>query len=212
MNCAPIMPLPGHLRKNDALFVWGALQPLPYVCAYEQERVEVVHGPSCRVEQEIDTAACAEDTVPIVGRRGGGGTVVLSPGMVIVVMVGTRPAGDIGAVYASVQRRIIDTLRPIVPAGIEQRGISDLVVGDRKVAGSSLYLPRRMNRFCYQCSIMVDSDLSLIERYLRHPPREPDYRGRRPHAEFCTTLRSEGSAATCGEVAARIESGMGNPE
>ena len=33
-----------------------------------------------------------------------------------------------------------------------------------------------------------DFDLPLISRVLRHPPREPDYRGRRPHGEFLTNL------------------------
>jgi lipoate-protein ligase A len=31
-------------------------------------------------------------------------------------------------------------------------------------------------------------DLTLVERLLRHPPREPEYRGGRPHRAFLANL------------------------
>jgi lipoate-protein ligase A len=84
---------------------------------------------------------------------------------------------------------------------LEQKGISDLAVGDRKVLGSSLYLPGRQLLYCYQSSLMVGSDLSLINRYLRHPPREPDYRSGRGHDAFCANLRQCGCRLTTQEIA-----------
>jgi lipoate-protein ligase A len=206
------LQLPGCARKNDALFVFGSTQPLPFVHVYEQTGVEVVHGPSCRPQGEIDTDRCRADGVPVVARRGGGGTVVLSPGMAIVVVVGERPAGDIAAIYRYVQEGICACLGSGPPTPIEQRGTSDLAVGGRKVAGSSLYLPRRPALFCYQASIMVTSDPALIGRYLKYPPREPDYRGGRSHEEFCTTLHDTGwklsCARTCRLLQRRLADGL----
>jgi lipoate---protein ligase len=196
----PVLTLPGSVRKNDDLFLAGAQQSLPFVHVYEQEDVEVVHGPSCRAENEIDVARCREESVAIVARRGGGGTVVLSPGMVVVVVVGSRPAGDIRAVFRYVQDAVMSCLSKSLPQSIERAGISDLAVGGKKVAGSSLYLPRRPPLFCYQASIMVTSDTSLIQRYLHHPPREPDYRNGRSHDEFCTTLRDKGCELSPADV------------
>ncbi|MBD3241101.1 MAG: hypothetical protein GF331_10990 [Chitinivibrionales bacterium] len=188
-----MLELPDPPRKNDALFLFGASRPLPFVHAYAQTATEVVHGPSCRHAVEIRTAQCQTDGVPIVARRGGGGTVVLAPGTAVLVVVGNRPAGDIRSVYRYVQDAVIAALTPHVPFGLSQDGISDIVVGDCKVCGSSLYLPRRPAIFCYQASLLVDTDLALFERYLHHPPREPSYRASRSHADFCTTLRRAGA-------------------
>jgi hypothetical protein len=40
----------------------------------------------------------------------------------------------------------------------------------------------------YSTSILLDADVGLMERYLQHPPREPDYRRSRPHAAFVRVL------------------------
>jgi len=40
----------------------------------------------------------------------------------------------------------------------------------------------------YSASLLVNAQLSLVERYLRHPPREPKYRDGRSHLEFVANL------------------------
>lgn len=197
MSRVELPVFPGVGRKNDALFLYGAGRGKPFVLCYEQERVEVVCGPSCReVHKEINVAHCERDGVPISRRRGGGGTVVLSPGVLVTVVVGLcAPGQGIREIFSMVHRVMIKALQPLVPVPIRERGISDLAIGERKICGSSLYLPRSPAVFCYQSSLMVDCDTSLIGRYLHHPPREPDYRKGRGHAAFCTTLREQG----CGE-------------
>ena len=68
MNDLPC--LPGRVRKNDALFMYGASRDKPFVFSYLQDRVEVVGGPSCRLEAEVYTDACRSDGVPVRERRG----------------------------------------------------------------------------------------------------------------------------------------------
>jgi lipoate-protein ligase A len=41
----------------------------------------------------------------------------------------------------------------------------------------------------YHGTLLDDFDLDLVGRVLRHPPREPDYRGQRPHGAFLANLR-----------------------
>ncbi len=201
MTDSHVLTLSDPPRKNDALFLYGATRRLPFVHAYAQREMEVVHGPSCRPGREIHSVRCRTDGVAVVARRGGGGTVVLAPGTTVLVVVGTRPPGDIRAVYRFVQDALIAVLRPHVPFALSQNGVSDIVVGDRKVCGSSLYLPRRPPLFCYQASLLVHPDVSLFERYLHHPPREPAYRASRSHTAFCTTLRAAGAALTAEQTA-----------
>lgn len=184
---------PGVALKNDALFLYGATQPLPFVHCYQQQTIEVVHGPACKPELEVQLERCAREGVAVVKRRGGGGTVVLSPGMVVVVVVGARePSDAIPELFGRVHRAMGAIMQPLWNKPLLEKGLSDLAIDDRKVCGSSLYLGKNPLRYYYQSSLMVDSDRSLISRYLAHPPREPDYRQSRSHDAFCTTLAEEG--------------------
>jgi lipoate-protein ligase A len=91
-----------------------------------------------------------------------------------------------------------------VPAEIVQdRGVSDLAIGERKILGTSLYRRRRI--LFYQGSLLVDVDLALFDRYLRYPSRVPDYRRGRGHGAFCTTLAREGYAVPVAMVMGSLQ-------
>jgi lipoate---protein ligase len=200
--------LPGRQRKNDDIFARGAAGEKPFVYIYEQQHVEVVHGPSFVAGDEVFTDRCEADGVPITERRGGGGTVVLSPGTLVIVAVGERRGGGrewAPGVFRRVNGAVIAALGRAGVGGAAEAGISDIAVGGRKVLGSSLYMGSRPPLFYYQSSLMVSDDLGLMDRYLRHPPREPEYRGGRGHGEFCTTLRERGLTVGTGELAGLIE-------
>jgi lipoate-protein ligase A len=192
---------PGRLLKNDGLFLYGSLRDRPFVFAYEQKQTEVVYGPSCKVDHEIDVERCRLDRVPLVRRRGGGGTVVLAEGMVVTVVVDERRDRPLEQIYKEVNAGLGAALLPAVSLKLVPAGTSDLTSGNRKVCGSSLYLGRTPALYYYQSSLMVSCDLRLLERYLRYPPREPDYRAGRSHTDFCTTLREQGATRTPAEIA-----------
>ena len=141
--------------------------------------------------------------MPVLRRRGGGGTVVLSPGQVVLAL-----AAEVSSPYHNLEyfRTINGWFRAALESlglrGVEDRGISDLAVGGRKILGSSLY--RRRQLLFYQASLLVSCDLAPLERYLRFPSRVPDYRQGRGHAEFCTTLGAQGLPAGVGEVIDRL--------
>ncbi len=198
----PELPLfPGAPRKNDAIFIYGALQTKPFVFIYEQQKIEVVYGPACGINEEIRVEMCKTDGVPIVGRRNGGGAVVLAPGMVIIIVVGERTSGTSPRNYFdSVNDALINVLSKAGIEGVVRNGISDCSLNDRKILGSSLYLGNNPFLYYYQASLLVNPDLSLFERYLYYPPREPSYRRGRPHREFCTSLTEEGYSLSCQHV------------
>ena len=199
MNSIP--QLPGKLRKNDALFMFGAVQQKPFVYTYLQDSVEVVGGPSCKCETEIRTDMCERDGVPVRERRGGGGTVVLAPGMVVTIVVDDRPQ-DFGAtdIFAMIHECMIGLLQERGIGGVTRSGISDLAFDDRKILGSSLYMGNRPFLYYYQSSIIVTAERALFTRYLTHPPREPEYRRGRNHDDFCTSFADAGFAVTAEEL------------
>jgi lipoate-protein ligase A len=149
----------------------------------------VVLGASNTAEGEVHEDCCREDDVPVLKRYGGGGTVLLYPGS-IVVSLGTwvRQHYQNKLYFRALNQAVIDALAERWPAfsALGQNGLSDITFGDRKVAGTSLF--RSRNYLLYQASILAHLDLDAIQRYLKHPSKEPDYRGRRSHRDFLTSL------------------------
>lgn len=193
LNESRIPIFPGTLRKNDALFLYGAAQhEKPFVLTYDQDTCEIVHGPSCNVKKEIEVNSCIEDGVPVIERRGGGGTVVLSKGMCITIAVGHRADRNALPIFNAIHSGMISLLEANGINGLQQQGISDITIDNKKILGSSLYLGTNPPLFYYQSCLMVCSDISLLGRYLKHPPREPQYRNNRVHSAFCTTLHQAG--------------------
>jgi len=158
-----------------------------------REPVVVVGSSSC-LDAEVDLAACRAAGVRIVRRPSGGLTVLLGPGCLMWSVVEPYPDGapPIDALHA----RMLDPLcaalshAAAIPGGVSRRGSSDLVVrgadGDRKVSGNALRV--RRHGVLYHGTLLDDFDLDLVSRVLRHPPREPEYRGRRSHRDFLANL------------------------
>lgn len=180
-----------------------ALRVLP-----ARERVVVVSR-SRRPEREIHLDRCQVDKVPVVIRPSGGGAVVLAPGALTASIV-TIPRG-VAAVPEREFRRFCGTVAAALEVcgvpGIVMRGVSDLCLGDRKIAGTSLRLWRGLVLF--QVSLLVEMDLQLLDRYLPMPSREPGYRQGRGHPDFVTSLREAGSQVGGEEVAAALGGMLG---
>ncbi|MEW5961816.1 MAG: hypothetical protein AB1801_29195, partial [Chloroflexota bacterium] len=154
---------------------------------WEPERVVVVLGRSNQAAVEVYEQRCQDDEVPIWRRRGGGGTVVLSPGIVVISLVKQlQPQLHFQEYFWQINTFIIDTLQHLGIQELSQQGHSDICLRDRKILGSSIFGSK--NLLFYTASLMATNDLALIDRYLKQPSREPDYRRGRSHQEFLTTI------------------------
>jgi len=172
----------------------------PVVRVEEAREVVVVLSRSRDPEREVYVSRCREDGVALVVRPSGGGAVVLAPGVVAASLVARA---DLQVRFPEPYFRrycgvVVEALARCGVVGLEIRGISDLALGERKVAGSSLRFWQGWVLF--QVSVLVDVDVSLLERYLRAPSREPPYRRGRPHREFVVTLRGAGLPVACAQV------------
>jgi lipoate-protein ligase A len=159
--------------------------------AFEAEETVVVLGRSRRADEDVELERCAQDGVPVLRRAGGGGTVVLSRGIVVLSVAGrTSLPFHLREHMNAVNALAVSALESLGVRNLSIRGISDIACGERKLAGSSLYRTRDI--VLYQGSILVRPDFALFDRYLRHPSKEPDYRGGRAHRDFLTSLEAEG--------------------
>jgi lipoate-protein ligase A len=179
--------LPGSPRKNDRFLLRSIELDQTLVETYNQPGVEIVLGASGKPERDLFIDLCRKDGVPVRFRRGGGGAVVLSPGIIVVLAAGPLSSRfAFHRIFQHINGRLTAALESAGIADATHRGVCDLAVGDRKIHGGSLYLTR--DRFFYQGSLLYDPEIGLMERYLKLPVNVPEYRAGRGHGEFCTTL------------------------
>jgi lipoate-protein ligase A len=173
--------------RDDDLIERAIAHRSPQLRIYAVEQTLVVLGRGSRAEDECHLDAIEADGIPLCRRRGGGCSVVLDPGNVVVALgLPLRGFSNSGALIRGLTAWVADGLAEL-GALVTQRGICDLVQQVRKVGGACLYRPR--DAALYSASLLVDPDLSRMSRYLKHPPREPAYRTGRAHEHFVQAIR-----------------------
>ncbi len=173
---------------------------VPIFRIYEPSAPCAVLGAAGKPEQDLLLENLRADGVPWMHRRGGGGTVVLGPGQVVLALVTEVDSPFRNKEYAAeINSWIVDALGRLSVTGVAPEGISDLAIGRKKIVGTSIYRTRLV--LFYQASLLVCNDLSLFTRYLAMPARVPEYRQGRTHEEFCTTLAREGFTGSVADVA-----------
>jgi lipoate-protein ligase A len=191
--------------------------PMNCVRTWMAAEPAVVLGSSSRCAEEVDFEACRRHGVRVVRRPSGGATVVLGPGCLMWSVIEHHPQGPppIEAIHAAMLEPLAAALNEALsrtqqPEGkrVARRGTSDLALvgageaapaalasesvaaaestADLKVSGNALRV--RRHGVLYHGTLLDSFDLDLVGRVLRHPPREPDYRGQRPHGAFLANL------------------------
>ncbi len=167
----------------DVLWFWES--PAPFV----------VVGFGQQVAVECDLERCQREGVPILRRCSGGGAVVQGPGCLnfaVVLSLATDPAllsvREANTWIMERQRRALATL---VPNEVVVRGHTDLAIvshgSELKFSGNAQR--RKRQSLLFHGTFLLNFDLSLAGKYLRHPSSEPGYRMGRDHAQFLTNLQ-----------------------
>jgi len=146
----------------------------------------VVLGAGCRLAEDVDEAACAADGVPVLRRSSGGGTVLLGPGCLLYTLVLDQERDPALAEIRPSYRFILGRVAAALGADVAQEGISDLALAGRKFSGNAQQRKRRY--LLHHGTLLHAFDLGRVGRYLRPPPRQPEYRSGRPHADFLLNL------------------------
>ncbi len=155
------------------------------------DKVMVVIGKGSDIESELNIKNIIRDNIPVLRRNSGGCAVVLSAGMLICSMaIYHQKLINPMKFFKIFSNILIEALRISGVPNVEQKGISDLSINGKKIAGSSIY--RNRDIVFYHCVINIESDTKLFDYYLKHPPREPAYRKGRKHSDFVSSIRAFG--------------------
>jgi lipoate-protein ligase A len=156
---------------------------------WESRTYFVVLGAGGKVNEDVHLANCLRDNIPILRRDSGGGTVLQGPGCLnytLVLDLAHRPmCADITGTNRYVVERLCAALSSRWPA-IEWRGTSDLALAGRKISGTAQR--RKKRHILFHGTLLYCFDFRLVERYVQHPAKEPDYRKKRPHIDFLANL------------------------
>lgn len=189
--------------RDDGLLEEAAVRDVIAVRVYVPADISVVLGHGSRAEIELRVESCLADGVPILRRSGGGCAVVLDPGNVVVAAA-MRADGAIRVRerFAAFSGWLLDGLASLGLGGLRREGASDIASGDRKVGGACLYRSRDL--WLYGATLLVDPRVDLMDRYLAHPPREPEWRRGRSHADFVGRLADLPGSWTATRLAASL--------
>jgi lipoate-protein ligase A len=150
----------------------------------------VVLGHSGKVRSEIELASCQANRIPILRRCSGGGTVLQGPGCLnysLILRIGHRDSlQGISRTNSFVLGSLKQALEPLIGAGVEIQGHTDLAFGMRKFSGNAQYRKRRFVLF--HGTFLLYFDISVIGKFLPVPPKQPAYRQNRTHEKFLTNL------------------------
>ncbi len=148
----------------------------------------VVVGKAVDIEREVDVAFCRSRGIDVLRRESGGRSVWIGPGTLqYAFALPYRLSSELDGISSAKRfcnRLLLAALE--LDSSVVEDPSGDLVVESRKAAG--LAMRRLRTALLLHGTILVDADLALIDRALKHPEREPDYRRGRPHRDFLTNL------------------------
>jgi lipoate-protein ligase A len=123
------------------------------------------------------------DSIPILRRFSGGGTVVVDENTVFVTFICNKADHDFPAYPEPILRWAESVLAPAT-LGLKLKE-NDFVIGEKKCGGNALYIKK--DRWLVHTSFLWDYDPAKMN-LLKHPAKTPKYREGRSHEEFICSL------------------------
>jgi lipoate-protein ligase A len=164
--------------KNEILRFW------------ESRHYFAVLGYTRKVKLEVDLPSCQTHHIPVLRRCTGGGTVLQGPGCLnysLILKVQDRAQlKGIAETNTFIMKSLKTALKPLVDPEIEIKGVSDLALGALKFSGNAQY--RRRDFLLFHGTLLLGFDISLVEKFLSIPVKQPSYRQNRSHERFLTNL------------------------
>lgn len=180
-----------NLALDEALLDAAEAGELPgdVLRLWELPAVVVIVGRSSRVADEVDLPAAKKANIPVLRRSSGGAAIVAGRGCLMYSVVLRYEGREHLRLIDQAHRHVLGIVRSalaLLAPSVEHVGTSDLAIGGQKFSGNSLRCKR--DHLLYHGTVMYDFDLQWLDRLLKMPPRQPDYRGGRLHTDFVANL------------------------
>jgi lipoate-protein ligase A len=176
---------------------------------WESRTLFVAVGHANHISSEVNGATCEREHIPVLRRCSGGGTVLQGPGCLnyalILKMDPTGPLRSIASTNRFIMERHCAALNELLrrgerqqqalpsrstidnaPSRIRVQGHTDLSMDGLKVSGNAQRRKRRA--LLFHGTLLLQFNLSLIERILPMPSKQPAYRLNRAHENFLANL------------------------
>jgi lipoate-protein ligase A len=158
---------------------------------WEPAEYSVVVGYANKVAEEVRVEYCRSEGIPILRRCSGGGTVLQGSGCLnyslIVRIDAAGPFSTITGTNEFILKRHQAALATLLNTAVEMQGHTDLALGGLKFSGNA---QRRKRHFLiFHGCFLLGLDIGRVEKALRMPSKQPEYRAERSHREFLVNLR-----------------------
>ena len=154
------------------------------------ENYFVVLGYSNKPEEEAHLHFCEKNKIPVLRRISGGGTILQGPGCLnySLILKIKNHAGleSVTSTNRFVMQKHAKALSGLLKQAVEVSGHTDLTLNRLKFSGNAQR--RKRNAVLFHGTFLLQFDMTLIEKTLKIPPKQPAYRNNRPHREFLMNL------------------------
>ncbi|MDD4148818.1 MAG: hypothetical protein PHE33_02205 [Bacteroidales bacterium] len=167
------------------------------VLVWQPDKVYIILGQRDNIEDAVEIDAVKRENAVIMQRPSGGHSVVLTPKTFVVSMIShDYKLTEIKSFFHDCNMKVISALEKQGVNGLNIQGISDVVLNGKKIAGSSMY--RGKDFLFFHTVVNVAEDSNYIAQFLKHPKTEPEYRNKRKHGEFISSLDGQGYQISLG--------------
>ena len=150
----------------------------------------VVLGVSKKYQEEVFVDACEKENISILRRCSGGGTVIQAPGClnysVILKIQPTSSFQSLSETTHFVLNLNRKALATVTDKSIDIQGISDLASDGLKFSGNAQR--RKKNFSLVHGTFLYNINAFQIQKFLREPKDQPEYRAKRPHEQFVKNI------------------------
>jgi lipoate-protein ligase A len=166
----------------------------PIVRLWDNPEICIVLGRAEKAEQQIRLSKCQQRGIPFYRRVSGGGTVTHGPGNMnlsfFLPFTWNQELKNLKTSYHIILKWVQNAIKNSCGAETHINGTCDLCIGDKKISGTAQ--ARKRFGILHHLTLLVDFDTSIIAKVQSEPEKQPDYREKRSHDDFITTLEREG--------------------
>ncbi|MEG0037346.1 MAG: lipoate--protein ligase family protein [Victivallaceae bacterium] len=146
----------------------------------------IVLGISSDIDEVLFKETVISDNLTVIRRFSGGGTVFINDDVIMVSWICSTETSSLinpQELMALTKQLYAKTF----PPDFDVRN-NDYVIGHKKIGGNAQYIQKK--RWVHHSSFLWDTNIKLMNRYLKIPPKQPEYRNNRTHEEFLVPLKN----------------------